>query len=59
MDEACPFANMAAGPSPRDWFRDLWDRLNAQRGYGWDKSPWVAVLTFKAHRCNIDETEAT
>ncbi|MGE4465841.1 hypothetical protein [Sphaerochaeta sp.] len=25
----------------------LWDKLNAKRGYPWEKNPWVWVLTFK------------
>lgn len=28
-------------------FRKLWDDLNAKRGYGWDKNPWVWVIEFK------------
>lgn len=28
-------------------FEELWDSLNAKRGYGWDKNPWVWVLEFK------------
>jgi len=28
-------------------FRDLWDSINAKRGYGWDANPWVWVLEFK------------
>lgn len=28
-------------------FEDLWDSLNAKRGYGWDVNPWVWVVTFK------------
>ena len=28
-------------------FRDLWDSLNAKRGYGWDDNPWVWVYTFE------------
>ncbi len=31
-------------------FRDLWDSLNAKRGYGWDVNPWVWVIDFKAVR---------
>lgn len=27
-------------------FRDLWDGLNATRGYGWDSNPWVWVVSF-------------
>lgn len=41
---------------PRDWtptealraeYASLWDSLNAKRGYGWDKNPFVWVLEFK------------
>lgn len=31
---------------PRDWFRNLWDGLNAKRGYSWDKNPHVWAVTF-------------
>jgi uncharacterized protein YhfF len=30
-----------------DWFKVLWDSLNATRGYGWDTNPWVWVIEFK------------
>ncbi len=28
-------------------FQRLWDSLNAKRGYGWDKNPFVWVIEFK------------
>ena len=28
-------------------FEDLWDSINSKRGFGWDVSPWVWVVTFK------------
>ena len=28
-------------------FADLWNKLNAKRGYGWDKNPWVWVYSFE------------
>lgn len=28
-------------------FRILWDSLNTKRGYGWEKNPWVWVISFK------------
>lgn len=28
-------------------FRDLWDSLKAERGYGWGANPWVWALSFK------------
>lgn len=27
-------------------YQDLWDSLNAKRGFGWDVNPWVWVLQF-------------
>ncbi len=34
-------------------YHELWDELNAKRGYGWDTNPWVWVITFE----RIDEPE--
>lgn len=42
------------GTSCQDTFAELWDSINAKRGYGWDVNPWVWALTFKAHQMNID-----
>jgi len=28
-------------------YAHLWDSLNAKRGYGWEKNPWVWVIEFK------------
>lgn len=28
-------------------FEDFWDSINAKRGFGWDKNPWVWVIEFK------------
>lgn len=28
-------------------FACIWDRINAKRGYGWDKNPWVWVIEFE------------
>jgi len=28
-------------------FRDLWDSINAERGYPWEANPWVWPLTFE------------
>ena len=35
------------GDLPSDRFRDLWDSINAKRGYGWDIKPWVWVISFR------------
>lgn len=31
----------------RDGYQWLWDTLNAKRGFGWEKNPWVWVVEFK------------
>lgn len=28
-------------------YRELWDSINAKRGFGWDVNPWVWVIEFK------------
>lgn len=33
-----------------NWYRTLWDTINAKRGYGWDENPWVWAISFKAVR---------
>ncbi|HKM07716.1 MAG TPA: hypothetical protein VJ869_12100 [Sphaerochaeta sp.] len=30
-----------------DEYADLWDSLNAKRGYPWESNPWVFAYTFK------------
>jgi hypothetical protein len=30
-----------------DYWIPLWNSINAKRGYGWDKNPWVWVYTFE------------
>ena len=37
-------------------FSNLWDSLNAKRGYGWDSNPWVLVYEFE--RCEKPEEAA-
>lgn len=32
---------------PQIVYRRLWDSINAKRGYGWDKNPWVWMIEFK------------
>ena len=45
MAEGCPFANMADGPDPREWFADLWRQINGPAS--WDANPWVWCVSFK------------
>lgn len=39
------------GANSDDWSRpgfiNLWDSINAKRGYGWDINPWVWVIEFE------------
>jgi hypothetical protein len=30
-----------------DAYRQLWDTINAKRGYGWEVNPWVWVVEFR------------
>ncbi len=38
-------------PNYKEWylkaFKDLWDSINAKRGYSWKSNPWVWVIQFK------------
>ena len=49
MDTLCNLKNI---------FRDLWDSLNAKRGYGWDTNPWVWVNTFERVAAADERTAA-
>jgi hypothetical protein len=31
----------------RCWFHQLWDSINAKRGYSWESNPWVWCISFK------------
>jgi hypothetical protein len=33
--------------SARIYFAELWDKLNAKRGYSWTSNPWVWVISFR------------
>ena len=45
-------------PCYRWGFHETWDNLNAKRGYGWDRNPWVVALTFDVHLMHIDRLDA-
>lgn len=49
MAEGCPFPNMAVN-DPIGWFSGLWDSIYNN----WDANPWVWVVEFKVHHCNVD-----
>jgi hypothetical protein len=44
--EGCPDRGLPDN-NPMDWFHELWDSINAKRGYGWDINPWVWVISFE------------
>jgi hypothetical protein len=33
-------------PSYKESFQTLWDSIYAARGFGWERNPWVWVVTF-------------
>ncbi len=35
------------GFTAKDRFETLWDSIYEKRGFGWEKNPWVWVVTFK------------
>jgi hypothetical protein len=39
----------------REGFSELWEGLNAKRGYGWDANPWVVAAAFTVHKMNVDQ----
>lgn len=40
-----------------DWYKELWDNLNADRA-PWKSNPWVVAVSFDVKRCNIDEVKS-
>lgn len=43
------------GSAPHvETYIELWNSLNAKRGYPWASNPWVCALTFDVIRQNID-----
>ena len=35
------------GAKDRRVFAELWDSINAKRGFGWEANPWVWAITFR------------
>jgi hypothetical protein len=38
---------LPSSPRYRYGFYELWDSINARRGFGWDANPWVWVVEFR------------
>jgi len=47
------------GPQPVGAFAELWDSINAKRGYGWTANPWVSAITFAVAKEGDSETHST
>lgn len=41
-------------PTAKEAFADLWDSINADRGYGWLANPWVVCVSFEVIKANVD-----
>lgn len=49
------FVSPDGGSAPHvETYIELWNSLNANRGYPWESNPWVCALTFDVIRQNID-----
>lgn len=50
LEKATVFVDPARGYEIRaeatEWFAELWDSLNAKKGYGWEVNLWVWVIEF-------------
>ncbi len=44
IGEGCPFANIARGPDPKDWFKSIWIGINGPGS--WVANPWVVAISF-------------
>lgn len=45
---------------PRAAYRKLWNSINAKRpGCAWADNPWIAAITFRTIKANIDNIEAS
>jgi len=56
MREGDPKQGLIASENThRDWFLSLWDSINAKRGFGVERNPWVWALTFEVIRANVIE----
>lgn len=45
--EGWPGFTEDSGLDAMAWYSELWDSLNASRGYGWEANPWVWVVEFR------------
>jgi hypothetical protein len=38
-------------------YRSLWNKLNAERGFGFDTNPWIVAVSFGVQQGNIDQVQ--
>lgn len=51
--EGCPpISSDKDGSELYEWYFDLWDSLNAKRGFSWEFNPWVFATEFKKIESN-------
>jgi hypothetical protein len=58
IQDAIPGVTHAKPKGYRPGFAELWDSINAKRGYSWAMNPWVWVIEFVAIQRNVDEVRA-
>ncbi|MEL6102918.1 MAG: hypothetical protein AAFR68_16605 [Pseudomonadota bacterium] len=51
-----PDQGEADGQEPWEEFRELWKSLHG--AYSWAANPWVAAVSFKVEKCNINKARA-
>jgi hypothetical protein len=48
IPDELPLNNRGTGSVERDYFSDLWDSIDAKRGYPWELNPWVWDIRFQS-----------
>ena len=47
LSNYCPNCDEIDGSYQEKFGDKVWNPINAKRGYGWDKNPWVWVYSFE------------
>jgi hypothetical protein len=47
MAEGFPVGGESLWGCAADWYREIWDSINAKRGYPWESNPFVWAVAFK------------
>ena len=54
LNEISEVDKLAEGGTSDSPFGTIWRAINTKPGIRWEDNPWVWVLEFQAHRCNVD-----